>query len=1136
MKTRDLFILALLLIAIPAFAQKNQNDKDELATAESAAKNVIKPKEDAEALRQVEDSKTEQKIAEKEEQLSKVRQDQIRKMRKIIKDKPLYKKRADLLFRIAEREWDEAKYRYFLARKEYDKQMEQLHSGLLKKEPVEPKPDYSLAITEYKKLLKEFPNYPRLDEVIFYLGRGLHAADQKKQGASYMLRLTKQYPKSKYVSRAYLAVAEYYFDIDLLLAAKTNYLKVLEDKQSGEYAYALYKLGYVYFNMGTPEDYESAIKSFQEVVALQKKGGKVYFTKQAYGALSMTYAELCEPADQPNCERNGWKRARDYFRAEGGAALEVERLEAIAANYGGQDQTAAEIAVYEYLVARDKENAKLPVYAKKLLEAHKKSEDMKKIDEVFNRFYADLGPKTSWYIANKDKKDNESAMGLAKQFREDELDWIISKYHSKAQEVEKLKDDVRANELYTKAAEYYERYLIDFPEAKMDRLYEMQFYLAEIYFFQFKKWDKAMEHYRGVVARDPKGKYSKDSAYSVILASEEKMADAGIIERPKRVSKKDAKSKKGKGKAKEAEITYTAKKDDKEFKPIPKTPLRNEEEGFLQACKEYVEHYPKDSEVPFVSFRSAEIFINKGHYGEGINRLEVIMEHHPKHKYAGHAAATLFDANYRLRRWHEMERWGRYMLDRKNYAVMTQKQLHDVIAISINEYAQELSEKGQKDKAAEEMMRFVNEFPKHEKAPIALFNAAVINEQAEKTEEAILLYERLIGSYQKAPQATEAHFVLGALYESQTEFETAAQYFEKMASFPDVPQMADALYNAGAIRAALEQFNKAEDIFTTYVKKFPERDDIPEIYMQLAQFQEKQQHWSDALKTYDAYKKAYGKTRPDTIIEIYLSKALVHQKMGSRNARKLALAEVNAALNAFNKLPDEAKANPKVRQAAARCLFMKGNYIFEDFEAVEVKFPMHVLRKSIVKKAELLNNSEKIFFQVLEFKSHEVNAAALYRIGQGYYLFAKSLFDLPTPEELSEDEKIIYRAELDDKAAPLHEKSIEALRNALRLAHENHVYNEWSQRSAELLVKLSPEAFPIINDAVVNSEWPVSATFSTTFIADPDGELAQMIKAKPATKPASGPAAPATASPAAASPAAKPAAQPAAKPAKEGKK
>ncbi len=1100
----------LLLLSLSAQAQKRKAPKqDELETEEKAAKNVVRPEEGSKSMAEAEDAEMELLIAENEARASKVRKRQLKRMKGILKKDPLYKKRADMLFRIAEKEWQEAKYRYFLERKKYDQVYEKFLDGIVKKRPNEPIADYSKALIEYIKLLKEFPNYKRVDEVMFYLGRGLITAGKKKRGASFMLRLTKEYPKSKYITRAYLAVAEYYFDSDLLFAAKANYLKVLENRKSSQYPYALYKLGYVYYNLGTPEAYEESIKSFQKVVELQKGKDKrkVYFTGQAYAALAMTYAEICEPINKPDCKRTGWKRARDYFRRQGGKKLEVERLESIARNYGKQDQNVPEVEVYEYLISQDKQGSKVPEYADYITKSYKKMEEIEKTEEIINRFYTYFDSKGSWYLVNKDseKANQEGAMTRAKQYREEQLDWLITQYHTKAQEVEKLQDQVRADKLYAKAARYYERYLKDFPEAKADRLYEMQFYLAEIYFFQSKEWDKAMEHYRGVVKRDPKGKYSKESAYAVILASEEKMADAGIIERPKRTSKGKKKGK-GKTKAKEAEVQYTARKKDKEFKPIEKKPLQKEEEGFLLACKEYSHHYPKDEEVPFVSFRSAEIFINKGHYSEGIGRLEVIMEHHPKHKYAGHAAATLFDANYRLRRWHEMERWGRYMLDRKNYAVLNKKQLRDVIAISINEYAQELSEKGERDKAVSEMMRFVNEFSKHEKAPIALFNAAVLQEKAEKTEQAIDLYERLIKEYPKVSQATEAHFVLGALYESQTDFKTAARYFEKMASFPDVPQMADALYNAGAIRAALEQYPQAETIFSTYIKKFPKQKDTPDIYFKLAEFQEKQKDWKGALKTYKAYIKAFKKSRAESLVEVHLRMAKVHQMKGAKRARKLASKELKTALKLFKKLPDEAKAKKLVRRSAAEVRFLQGEYAYQDFEAIEVNFPYHVLVRSLAKKGKLLLVTEKIYFEVLEMEAHDVSAGALYRIGEAYYLFAKSLFDLPVPAELSEDEQIIYKAELDDKAAPLHEKAIEAVQHALKLAHKNHVYNKWSRRSASLLAKLSPDAFPILDDREVNTDWEVSATFSTTFISDPLGELKQMLKAAPASNPASGPA------------------------------
>ena len=1080
------FSLALILASLvgfagPAEAQKRKKSKDNLATSEKKAANVIKPDSEDDALQRPEDAAIEALVADKEKRLSKVRKRQLKQMRSILRKNPLYKKKADLLFRIAEKEWDEAKYRYFLQRKDYDKRYETFLNGTLKKRPKEPVADYSKALIEYKQLLKEFPNYKRIDEVMFFLGRGLITAGKKKEGASYMLRLTKEYPKSKYRTAAYLAVAEYYFDNDLLFAAKTNYLKVLEDTKSIQYPYALYKLGYVYYNL---REYEDSIKSFKRVVDLSKGQDKrkVYFTNQAYSAVTMSFAEVDD----------GWKRARDYFREMGGQKLATTYLEKIARVYSKQDKPTLEVEVYEYLIGANKEGQKVPEYAERVTASYKKQEDMDKVEKTINRFLTYFDPKGSWYAVNK---DIEEPRIRSNQYRDQELDWLIGHFHTKAQELEKLKNAEKADIKYRKAAKYYEKYLELFPKAK--DLYEKEFYLAEIYFFQTKQWDKASDHYKAVVHRDPKGKYSKESAYAVILCKEEKMADAGLVKRVKR-----KKLKKGKrGKAAKANVTFGAKRKDDKFEPIPKTALHSVENEFLEACKDYLDYYPKDKEVPSVSFRSAEIFIKKGHYSEGIKRLEVIMEHHAKHRFAGFAAATLFDANYRLRRWDQMERWGRYMLERRNFKVMKKKQLRDVIAISINEYATELNAKGEKDKAAKEMLRFVKEFPKHEKASIALFNAAAINEQAERTEEAIDLYESVIKRYPKSKQATESHMVLGLLYESQTEFETAANYFEKMASFPDVPQVADALFNAGSIRAALEQYDQAIGIFETFAKKFPDAKETPQLHLQIAEYHEKQLRPKKALKAYDRYIKLFKKTQAEMIPEVYLRKALIEQKKGGKRARRLATDQLKKSSKAFKRLPDEAKEKPKVRRTQARVKFLLAEYAYEDFEAIKIEFPERKLKKSLVKKAELLTKTGELFFEVLDFKSYDVSAGALYRIGESYYLYAKSLFDLPIPEGLTEDEQFLYRAMLDDRAAPLEEKSIEAVRRALELAHKHQVYNDWSSKAASLLAKFSPERFPVLSNATVDSDWPVAATFSTTYIADPYGKLDMMMKPKPKAEP-----------------------------------
>ena len=151
--------------------------------------------------------------------------------------------------------------------------------------------DYSKALREYQQLLKEFPNYRRIDQVMYYLGKGLIDSGKKRQGASYMRKMFLAHPKSKYKTAAHLAVAEFYFDEDLLTLAKAQYEEVLKDTKSSQYPVALYKLGYVHYNL---QAYNDSIAAFQKVVALSKgkDSRKIYFKNQAYSALTLAYAEI----------------------------------------------------------------------------------------------------------------------------------------------------------------------------------------------------------------------------------------------------------------------------------------------------------------------------------------------------------------------------------------------------------------------------------------------------------------------------------------------------------------------------------------------------------------------------------------------------------------------------------------------------------------------------------------------------------------------------------------------------------------------------------------------------------------------------------------------------------------------------
>jgi hypothetical protein len=87
--------------------------------------------------------------ADKEEALSKSRLVRIKTLIRLIDKYKQLSDMLDLLFRFVELEWDEAKYKYFLKRKEYDKVYEAYLEGTLTKCPEELKPDYSRAEVHY---------------------------------------------------------------------------------------------------------------------------------------------------------------------------------------------------------------------------------------------------------------------------------------------------------------------------------------------------------------------------------------------------------------------------------------------------------------------------------------------------------------------------------------------------------------------------------------------------------------------------------------------------------------------------------------------------------------------------------------------------------------------------------------------------------------------------------------------------------------------------------------------------------------------------------------------------------------------------------------------------------------------------
>lgn len=1016
------------------------------------------------------ESLIDEKVAEKQKQISDIRKKQIEKLKDLLQ-KPYYENKAEVYFRLAESYWEEGLYQYLLKRKDFEKALDAFEEGTLKEKPIEPQEDYSLSLEYYRKILREYPNYERIDEVMYYLGKGALKEGKtkkdkvlQKEGIDYLVRLVQNYPESRFIEESHLALAEYYFENNSLYYAKTNYEKIVNNyPNSPIFDYALYKLGWVYFNL---REFDKTIKIFQSVVdrvTKAKEKRKIEFKDQAINDLIVTYAEIDD----------GWVHAKEYFLTIMSEEDAYKKLLSLANLYMSQDKDNYAIAMFRHFIEREKNTKNIPDYFKSILEIKQKVNDIEGVEDVTNQILEYFKEKGTWMTVNK---DNEAVIKEALALQEKYLAFISTHFHKEAERLKK-------EELYKKAAHYYSIFLEKFSNSS--QAYVINFNYAEILYHEIHDYKKAAEQYNLVIERDKKGEFVEEAALGVIYCYEELMVQAGLRQ-----------------KAKKGEIETVKVDPKKEEAPIPETPLHELEKGYIAGADKYVEILTdliKDPEIrkknphrgeriPEIMFIAAQVFYQHGKFDEGVKRLKVLFDYDPKHKFAAYAAFTLMDCYKRLNRWTKVEEWARKLIAAKNFTLKKESELKKYVAIAMAENAKQLSTQKKFSDAIEQEMKVYKEFRDNEDmASKALFNTAALFESAKDIDKAISTYRRVVKEFPKCEMAPKALFVIGVIYESQTLFDKAAETFEAMEKFKEAKETPDALQNAGLIREALGEYDKAIKIYQKFVKLFPKHEDTPNVYFRIGLVYEtigNKNAYKNGHEHYLNFVKEYPKQK-DYVVEAYARAGALLKQIDKKKYRKEATALFDKALKEFAKIPaSEPKMINYAKQYAAQSAFEIAEYVYDDFSEAKIPSTLEIraLKKALLTKAELHQSAEKMYNAVLEFKSGEWTAGALFRIGLLYYEFAQELFNVPIPEGLTPDEEDQYRLALEELASPAEEKSLTAFEHALKLTHEQKVYNKWSKLCGEYAAKVNPDVFPLSKEDEVKSEHIKDTLYSASFI------------------------------------------------------
>ena len=386
--------------------------------------------------------------------------------------------------------------------------------------------------------------------------------------------------------------------------------------------------------------------------------------------------------------------------------------------------------------------------------------------------------------------------------------------------------------------------------------------------------------------------------------------------------------------------------------------------------------------------------------------------------------------------------------------------------------ADQLAAQEKYEKAAELYLKILDEHSQTEFADSALNNAAVAYEKVSRFDSASKLYERLVAEYPESPLADTALFRVGLNAERFFNFDKAiGSYLQLVKKYPKSERRADAIYNGALSLENTQSYERSAQEYQRYCKLFPKRDDAPKVCFRAGAVYEKMGDYKRVISTYRTFISKYRRNadHQDRIIEAHIRIAKAYTKLGKgRDATKA----YKDAVREYSKSKD-----PKSAPYAAEAQFRLVDERFEDFKKIKITGTSKQQKKTLTKKAEKLKEVETAFKDILVFKQIDWTLASLFRIGQLYQGFARSLLEAPCPEDIKKlarrsgytvmevcDE---YRIVLEERSVSIEDKAVEAFETTITRARELQVINEWTKQTLVALNKLRRGEWPLQKDAKI---------------------------------------------------------------------
>jgi TolA-binding protein len=899
--------------------------------------------------------------------------------------------------------------------------------------PDEPQLDFSGSQVIYARLINEYPTFRKLDTVRYLYAFSLRDQGKTEEAQAQFRAIIEKHPSSQFVPDSWLAIGDHRFygsnDWNNALEA---YEHVLDYPDSDSYAMALFKSAWCHWKLGHSQD---AIKRFKEVLdqgasEATDEAGRKRLADLREEALEYIVQVISED------EKNTPKDIYDFLESIDGAQYSRKVLVRLGEAYEAQTRYDKSVPTWRFLVELDTQH---PTAADCELHVFTGLRGEGKLPAALDELAAihkAYGPGTAWAKAHP--KESKKAYGEASAL----LFELGRSIHEGAQAAEK-DTKVPDKERYALAARAYDDFIGRYPSDQ--NAVEVSYLTGDIYFFKLGQLERAGDAYLRVGESAPVGPLHRDALLAAIGAYEQAMEQQPAVAEPA-AAPEPAKPQAGAvTPTTPAEPTTEAAPADPGYSSI--------EKKFIRAVDLFSTLFPKDSENGAVLYSLGEFFYKRGDYDGAVQRFGKVVVDHPKSANAGVAGDRILESLQKAEDYDNIELWAGKLKGTTAFAEAGEQQRLDrIIVDSMLKQGDTLVERGYAARGASYYLRVAREYPKHDKAPLALGNAGAALERAKKPQAATEVYEELTKEYPSSAQAADATLVVARVYENMGDYDRAAQRYDEFVDrHPRRAERADALYNAGVLYEGLGKTKIAAARYGSYAKQYGDQKDGLQVELRVGLVQARAGEHKAAVTSLSRFVDRHP-TAPESVeAGTALGKSLI------------ALGRLKDADKALARAAKSGRtAEGRARIAGAEARYLQGELVYRDFEASKLDPKPAKLGASLDRKAKLLASAKDIYLDVLSYSTAEWTTAALFRIGQSYEQFAKGLRDYPIPKALNQEQQDAYSEQLDTFALAFEEEAIGAYKSGYSRAMELGIYNTYTKRIREALGRLSAQEYPPI--------------------------------------------------------------------------